>query len=429
MSDPTAARTTGGVNTTRLPAFAAAFLAVAAAAAAPATSTGASPVDDLKAYLARPTDGRPPLAGQPFATAPLSKADAAAAQRLLWDDHVADVRATRRQEWADQAITIGPDTLRLLVKHFGHRPAGGWNLFISMHGGGNAPAAVNDSQWQNQIRLYSPPDSLVVAPRAPTNDWDLWHKPHIDPLFTRLIEDAIVLEGVDPDRVYLMGYSAGGDGCYQLAPRMADRWAAAAMMAGHPGDASLLPLRDLPFTIHVGALDAAYHRNEIAAQWGRKLDDLQKADPAGYVHWVHVHDGRPHWMNREDAEAVPWMLKYTRNPLPDKIVWVQNGEGKHDRFYWLATPADQIKGGQSATVSHAGQAFDVEQVGGGLRTLTVLLNDRLADLDQPVTVTLHGKPLSAGAVRRTIADLARTLADRGDPGGVFSASVTVNVGG
>ena len=41
---------------------------------------------------------------------------------------------------------------------------------------------------------------------------------------------AIVFEDVDPNRVYLLGYSAGGDGVYQLAPRMADRFAAASMM-------------------------------------------------------------------------------------------------------------------------------------------------------------------------------------------------------
>jgi poly(3-hydroxybutyrate) depolymerase len=51
-----------------------------------------------------------------------------------------------------------------------------------------------------------------------------------------------------------MGYSAGGDGVFQIAPRMADHWAAAAMMAGHPGDAAALNLRNLPFTIFMGGL-------------------------------------------------------------------------------------------------------------------------------------------------------------------------------
>jgi hypothetical protein len=391
----------------------------------------ASPVDDLRGWLAQPADHRPALAGLPFAAAPLSKGDAATAQQLLWDDHVATIRATRQAEWAAKAIQADRQTLRLLTHTFGNKPAGGWNLFISMHGGGNAPPQLNDSQWRNQIRLYAPPDSLVIAPRAPTNDWDLWHKPEVDDLFDRLIEDAVVLGEVNVNRVYLMGYSAGGDGVYQLAPRMADRWAAASMMAGHPNDASPLSLRDLPFTIHVGALDGGaqgYHRNEMAMQWGQKLDALQKGDPGGYVHWVKLHDGKPHWMDREDAEALPWMLKFTRDPLPAKVVWMQSNV-VHDRLYWLATPHEQAKGGQLAIVSHDGQRFDVEKVDGGLRTLTVMLNDKLVDLDQPITVRMGGKPLFAGTVQRTVGQLARTLGERGDPDSVFSVAVTVTVGG
>jgi hypothetical protein len=396
--------------------------------AACATARAASPVDPLKDWLAKPADRRPPLADQGFATVPLSKDDAAAAKDLLWQDHLVAVNRDRKAEWDGNAITIGPDTLRLLVKRFGNKPPGGWNLFISLHGGGNAPPALNDSQWKNQIRLYSPPDSIVVAPRAPTNDWDLWHQPPVDALLGRLIEDAVALADVNPDRVYLMGYSAGGDGVYQLAPRMADRFAAASMMAGHPNDASPLGLRDLPFAIHVGALDDGYGRNAVAKVWGQKLDDLRSADPSGYVHVVKLHEGRHHWMNLEDAEALPWMMQYTRDPRPTKVVWMQ-GRATHDRFYWLATPADQAKAGQLAVVSRAGQTFTVEKVDGGLRTLTVQLDDRLADLDRPVTINMNGKPLFAGTVKRTVRNLAACLADRGDPDLMFSASTTVSVGG
>jgi hypothetical protein len=316
--------------------------------------------------------------------------------------------------------------MKLLTKNFGDKPKDGWNLFISMHGGGNADPAVNDEQWQNQIKLYQPANSLYVCPRAPTNTWNLWHEAHIDPLFTRLIEDAIVLEGVDPNHVYLMGYSAGGDGTYALAPRMADSLAAASMMAGHPNDASPLGLRNLPFTIHVGALDDGYHRNEVATQWGEKLDALQKDDPQGYVHEVHLHAGRAHWMNLEDAVAVDWMLQYTRNPLPDKVVWKQSNDTTHDRFYWLATPHDEAKKGQLIVASRKGQNVDIEKVE-GVHSVTMLLSDAMADLDQPVTINFGGKELFKGTVSRTVAQLHSTLVDRGDPELVFSAHQTVSV--
>ena len=69
--------------------------------------------------------------------------------------------------------------------------------------------------------LYQPAEGIYLVPRAATNTWDLWHQAHIDQFFDRLITDMIVLENVNPDQVFIMGYSAGGDGVYQLAPRMA----------------------------------------------------------------------------------------------------------------------------------------------------------------------------------------------------------------
>ena len=105
---------------------------------------------------------------------------------------------------------------------------------------------------------------------APTDTWDLWHRSGIDVFYDRLIEDMSVFEDVDPDRVYLLGYSAGGDGVYEVAPRMADRFAAAAMMAGHLNETFPLGLRNLPFAIQVGAKDGGYNRNAVAR--GRRLE-------------------------------------------------------------------------------------------------------------------------------------------------------------
>ena len=57
-----------------------------------------------------------------------------------------------------------------------------------MHGGGGAPAEVNDKQWQNQISLYQPAEGIYMAPRAPTDTWNLWHQDHIDVFFALFIQ-------------------------------------------------------------------------------------------------------------------------------------------------------------------------------------------------------------------------------------------------
>ena len=388
-------------------------------------TAAADAVAQLRDYLKTPAAERAELTKQPFATTPLTKADAQTAATLLRDDRLATLRIERATEWKDQAIVRSDKTMRFHTQFFGTHPAAGWNLLIALHGGGNTTAAVNDQQWSGMHTLYSPTNCLTIAPRAPTDTWNLWHEPHVDPMLDRLIEDAVIFEGVDPDHVYLTGYSAGGDGVYQLAPRMADRFAAAAMMAGHPNDASPLPLRNLPFAIHVGALDSAYGRNDIARDWGDKLDALQKADPAGYPHQVQLHDGRGHWMNREDAVAIGWMQTFTRNAVPTKVVWEQ-GNVRQDRFYWLAAPAPEPKRGQLIVATRTQQTITIDQAT-GVASLDLLLNDDVLDLDQSIRVVKDGRVVYERAVTRTINDLARAITERPADPCVFYSRVRVDL--
>jgi len=348
----------------------------------------------------------------PDENAALGKEEASTLAIRLAAELRAKLAAERKGELEKRAIVLGDKTLRWESKAFGEAPATGRSLWISMHGGGGAPAAVNDQQWQNQIRLYEPAEGIYVAPRAPTDTWNLWHEGHIDPMFGRLIEDYVAIEGVNPDKVYLMGYSAGGDGVWQLGPRMADRFAAAAMMAGHPNEASLLGVRNLPFAIFMGGNDAAYDRNKIATARTAELDKLEKDDPGGYVHMSRIYEGLGHWMERKDAEALPWMAKFTRNPWPKKIVWLQD-DIPHDRFYWLKIPDKAAaKAGQRIVATVEGQTIRLE---GDVPSGTELrLSDELVDLDQTVTVIVNGKEARAGKISRTTQAIRKALEERWD---------------
>ncbi len=387
------------------------------ASAAPAKRQSAA----LAAWLARPAAER--STGDAVLSRPLGKAEAARALATMSAERLRAVVTAEREAFAAKMIVLGDKTLRWESKVFGTAPAGGRSLWISMHGGGNAPAAVNDGQWRNQIRLYEPAEGIYVAPRAPTDTWNLWHEGHIDPMFQRLIDQQVAINGVNPDKVYLLGYSAGGDGVWQLAPRMADRFAAAAMMAGHPGDASLSSLRNLPFAIFVGGADAAYDRNRLATEKGVELARLHAADPGGYVSMTRVYPGLPHWMNRKDAEAVPWMAQFTRDPWPKRVVWVQD-DVLNDRFYWLHIPdAAHAKPGERIVATVAGQAIVLE--GSVPPRLELRLSDRLLDLDRPVRVSVNGKPVFSGRVRRTSGAIWRSLLERADPRSAATAVLTI----
>jgi predicted esterase len=406
----------------RLPAFLA--FALLAGPQLGLTKETSSPVRDLRAFLAKPAGERGDVAQQSFAKTPLTKSEADAAKKLLVADWRKQLRRDRQAELDSGKITIGDKTMPIFVKTFGKKPAGGRSLFISMHGGGGAPAEVNDQQWRNQQHLYEPAEGVYVAPRAPTDNWNLWHEGHIDPLFQRLIEDMIVAQDVDPNRVYIMGYSAGGDGVFQLAPRMADQLAAAAMMAGHPNETSPLGLRNIGFTLHMGELDAAYDRNRIAAEWRDKLADLQKSDPQGYRHRVEIHPGKGHWMDREDASALNWMSDFTRDPFPKRIVWKQD-DVTHPRYYWLAVDKEHEKERTELRAEIDGQQIRVES--SDIPAATVRMSDDMLDLDQPVEIIVGDRTVFAGKIPRTIGMLAKSLAERGDPAMLFSGETKIDL--
>ena len=378
-------------------------------------SVGASPLSEWMDQPAADRGAAPDLS--------LTEEESVQLRDKLSKEVLEKLKAEREAEVKEKSITLGDKTLLWLEKEFGKAADGKRSLWISLHGGGTGPAAMNDQQWQNQIRLYKPKEGIYIAPRAPDNAWNMWHLDYMDPLFDRLIIDMIATRGVDPNRVFLMGYSAGGDGVWQLAPRMADRFAAAAMMAGHPGDASLLPLRNLPFAIFVGGKDAAYDRNKLDEEKGKELDELEKADKGGYEHFVRVYKDLPHWMDGKDAEAVPWMAKHTRNPWPKKVIWVQD-DVTHNRFYWLQVPADKAKVGEKITATVEGNKISLKgDVSVGLK---LYLSDALVDLDQNLTVTVNGEQKVSATVKRTPQAIVESLKDLPDPTRCASAILTLD---
>ena len=71
----------------------------------------------------------------------------------------------------------------------------------------------------------------------------------------------------------------------------------------------------------------------------------------------------------------------------------------------------------------SGNVIDILE--GGERGLRIRLDDSMVDLDEPVIVRRDSKVVFEGLVPRTRAVINRTLKERGDPAGVFTAEVIV----
>ena len=167
---------------------------------------------------------------------------------------------------------------------------------------------------------------------------------------------------------------------------------------------------------------AAHNRNGLAREYKETLAKLHEADPEGYDHWVEIYEDKGHWMDREDAAAIPWMQERTRDLRPKRVVWRVDGRAPH-RSYWLSQ--DEPQGGSRVVVELKGQEIHVLECTNTDR-LTFRLDDSMLDLDQPVKIRRDGAYFHIGVIPRKSSVLAKTLAERGDPKGMFSAELTVD---
>ena len=172
----------------------------------------------------------------------LWKAYKDAATRAGWDRHLMGVPATVEKMIQDSGkleikagqLKSGDKSMPYTLMAKGEKPADGWPLFISMHGGGKHHGKnkieahgwdVNSREWQAQMqltaRVYSPAGLYFLPRMADDRMGRWWHKHNID-IFTRMISRAILFNDIDPNRIYIMGISQGGYGSCHLAPLIAD---------------------------------------------------------------------------------------------------------------------------------------------------------------------------------------------------------------
>ncbi len=78
-------------------------------------------------------------------------------------------------------------------------------------------------------------------------------------LIHNLVEQFTIFGDVDPNKVFIMGYSHGGYGAFAIGPKEPDLFAAIHSSAGAPTDGETVAktLRTTIFTNMVGGLDTA----------------------------------------------------------------------------------------------------------------------------------------------------------------------------
>lgn len=402
--------------------------------------------------------------------------DIVSAEAILWQKYLKAALddAARKAQHDGRAVSYGDKTMRFSLEKRGTKGANGYPLFIALHGGGGGSSWMNDSQWQHMQVYYrdSVDNGIYIAPRAVTDTWDLHNQAESYSLYDRLIENAIAYEGADPNRVYVLGFSAGGDGVYQITPRMPDRFAAANMSAGHHNWIKFDNLLNTPLLLQVGERDAAYKRNTVTAENFIALNNLASSH-GGYIHDLFIHAGAGHngwydndarggqhtiikdpvaWLSsgnraviNKNSNAVHWLKNHQRDRLPRHLIWdlttrttrshtwgaqyVDNASSlKHakDLFYWLAVDGDAASGRIEAVFDRAQNTIRFSDLT-GVSNFRILLHKDMVDFSRPVSVFLGATKIAEAQPAAKLSVMARTLLERGDASLVFHDEMIISL--
>lgn len=297
---------------------------------------------------------------------------------------------TRKKEMQEKAITCGDVTMKYTMNIRGVEPLEGYPVYIALHGGGGSDTPdLNNSQWSAMQSYYlgSVETGIYIAPRGVRDTWDTHFNPESYECYKRLIENLSIFYNINPDRIYLVGYSAGGDGVYQITARMADYFAAANMSAGHPNGVDLTNVKNMPLYLQCGELDDAYGRNEETVKYG------EHENVAG----VFIHKDKPHnfvdnGLNMQklvdgtfaDTNAIRLVSKHVRNPYPEKIEWNLDLK-KSDMFYYVESSATE----GIVTVERDGNKFTITGDADA-----IYVNNAFIDCTKPIRVVYNEEEMA-----------------------------------
>ena len=347
-------------------------------------------------------------------------------RRSVWEAYQsAPTHEALKQAYQESQARFEKYTSPYTVKTVGSRPANGWGLFIAMHGGGGAPQEVNDSQWRHMQIYYRDHPEVggyrYVALRAPNNEWNGFYTGYVYPLITHLIEQFLLFGDVDPNKVFVMGYSHGGYGAFAIGPKMPFRFAAIHSSAAAPAD-GIQPqtLRNTPFTYMVGEKDTAYGRIDRVREFDQAVQKLRADRPHTYPVTLTVIADHPH-SGLPDRDKIAEMYPATRNPVPTDLTWTLTDAVIKD-FFWLQAP--HPKNGQEFNATCHDNIVTVNTK--NLAEGSILLDERLVTFKERVTLDLNGHARKL-KLAPNLLTLCETMQERGDPDLAFTARVPLSL--
>ena len=117
---------------------------------------------------------------------------------------------------------------------------------------------------------------------------------------------------IDPNRVYLMGSSAGGSGAMHLASCFPDQFAAVLPLVAAGNNYPLASFRNLPVAFHHGDRDWTSSVCNVRVQ-------AQRMEALGCPVVYREYKGAGHSVPGSHVPLIKWLFEQKRNPVPQTI--------------------------------------------------------------------------------------------------------------
>ncbi len=351
-----------------------------------------------------------------------------AVRQIAWEAYrSAPIHDDLRRDYDTHQVRFETHLSPYTIKTVGERPANGWPLFIAMHGGGGVAKAVNDSQWRVMQHYYRDHPELggylYLALRAPDDTWNGFYTDYTYPLVDNLIRQFLLFADVDPNKVFLMGYSHGGYGAFAIGPKMPDHFAAIHASAAAPtdGETTAKTLRNTLFSYMIGEKDSMYGRLERCRKFNEAVQQLRGARTDIYPVVMQYIPGNGH-TGLPDRDKIVEMYPAIRNPVPRELTWLMTDSVITD-FFWLDVPHPAK--GQEIDATCQNNFLHVSTT--NVLSASVLLDGRLVDFSRPIGLECNGTT-TYREVKPSLLTLCKTLQQRGDPELAFTAELPLLLG-
>lgn len=327
-------------------------------------------------------------------------------------------------------------------------------LFLYMHGSGD-----KSQEWETGIKLslrrfYSP--GIYFVPQIPNayGEYYRWAIQSKQWAWEKLLRLAFVSKNVDPNKIYFFGISEGAYGSQRLASFYADYLAGAGPMAGGEPlkNAPIENVANIAFSLRTGALDDGFGRNILTQKALEVADELEKAHPGYYNHFIEVIEGDGHSIDYRPT--TPWLAKFTRDAHPDYVYWENYAMyGRYrEAFYNLrilenATTSSVARAcyelkrdGNTIDLSAKIVNYSTSYTQGGIEMffnkkyskakkgkLRIYLHEEEYDFSKPITVILNGETIFEGMVEAREEIMIESCALFFDPERIFPAAIDVDI--